>query len=138
MGLKLPVLVTVTLPFLAGLVLLAGRRRWRAIWPGAAPMSDFPANWRPRPRSRAKRPAGAELSRQALHIESKAGNEPVTEADKAANTLILQRLGAAFPDDTILSEEVPDSRARLGRGASGWSIRSTAPATSSWATPASW
>jgi 3'(2'), 5'-bisphosphate nucleotidase len=50
-----------------------------------------------------------------LHIESKAGNEPVTEADKAANTLILQRLGAAFPDDVILSEEVPDSRARLGR-----------------------
>jgi 3'(2'), 5'-bisphosphate nucleotidase len=50
-----------------------------------------------------------------LHIESKAGNEPVTEADKAANTLILQRLGAAFPEDTILSEEVPDTRARLGR-----------------------
>jgi 3'(2'), 5'-bisphosphate nucleotidase len=50
-----------------------------------------------------------------LHIESKAGNEPVTEADKAANTLIVQRLTAAFPEDTILSEEVPDTRARLGR-----------------------
>ena len=50
-----------------------------------------------------------------LHIESKAGNEPVTEADKAANTLIVQRLTAAFPDDIILSEEVPDTRARLGR-----------------------
>jgi 3'(2'), 5'-bisphosphate nucleotidase len=50
-----------------------------------------------------------------LKIESKAGNEPVTEADKAANTLIVDRLSAAFPDDTILSEEVPDSGARLGR-----------------------
>ena len=47
-----------------------------------------------------------------LHIESKPGNEPVTEADKAANTLILQRLSAAFPKDVILSEEVPDSGAR--------------------------
>ena len=50
-----------------------------------------------------------------LQIESKSGGEPVTEADKAANTLILKRLSAAFPDDTILSEEVPDSGARLGR-----------------------
>ena len=73
-----------------------------------------------------------------LHIESKSGGEPVTEADKAANTLILKRLSAAFPDDTILSEEVPDSGARLGRRRSGWSIQSTAPATSSWATPGSW
>ena len=50
-----------------------------------------------------------------LHIESKPGNEPVTEADKAANTLILERLSAAFPKDVILSEEVPDSGARIGR-----------------------
>ena len=50
-----------------------------------------------------------------LHIESKPGNEPVTEADKAANTLILERLSAAFPKDVVLSEEVPDSGARLGR-----------------------
>jgi 3'(2'), 5'-bisphosphate nucleotidase len=50
-----------------------------------------------------------------LVIESKAGNEPVTEADKAANALIVGRLGAAFPNDTILSEEIPDSGARLGK-----------------------
>jgi 3'(2'), 5'-bisphosphate nucleotidase len=50
-----------------------------------------------------------------LVIESKAGGEPVTEADKAANTLILQRLAAAFPKDVVLSEEVPDSGARIGR-----------------------
>ncbi len=42
-----------------------------------------------------------------LQIESKAGNEPVTEADRAANTLIVARLTAAFPDDIVLSEEVP-------------------------------
>lgn len=50
-----------------------------------------------------------------LLIESKAGDEPVTEADHAANTLIIRRLRAAFPDDVILSEEVPDDRSRLGR-----------------------
>ena len=50
-----------------------------------------------------------------LHIDSKAGNEPVTEADRAANTLIVERLRAAFPDDAILSEEVPDDGARIGR-----------------------
>jgi 3'(2'), 5'-bisphosphate nucleotidase len=50
-----------------------------------------------------------------LVIESKAGNEPVTEADRAANALIVERLAAAFPKDTILSEEIPDTGARLGR-----------------------
>ena len=53
--------------------------------------------------------------RKPLKIESKAGNEPVTEADRAANALIVKRLGAAFPDDIILSEEIPDTGARLGR-----------------------
>jgi 3'(2'), 5'-bisphosphate nucleotidase len=48
-------------------------------------------------------------------IEAKAGNEPVTEADRAANALIVERLAAAFPKDTILSEEIPDTGARLGR-----------------------
>ena len=50
-----------------------------------------------------------------LVIERKSGGEPVTEADKAANTLILQRLSIAFPKDVVLSEEVPDSGARIGR-----------------------
>ena len=50
-----------------------------------------------------------------LVIESKAGNEPVTEADRAASALIVGRLAEAFPDDVILSEEVPDDRKRLGR-----------------------
>jgi 3'(2'), 5'-bisphosphate nucleotidase len=53
--------------------------------------------------------------RKKMVIEAKAGNEPVTEADRAANTLIVERLAAAFPKDTILSEEIPDSGARIGR-----------------------
>jgi 3'(2'), 5'-bisphosphate nucleotidase len=48
-------------------------------------------------------------------VHSKAGNEPVTEADHAANTLIVDRLHAAFPDDVVLSEEIPDDGARQGR-----------------------
>jgi 3'(2'), 5'-bisphosphate nucleotidase len=50
-----------------------------------------------------------------LVIESKAGNEPVTEADRAASVLIVKRLKAAFPSDVVLSEEVPDTRERLGK-----------------------
>jgi 3'(2'), 5'-bisphosphate nucleotidase len=50
-----------------------------------------------------------------LAVESKAGDEPVTDADRAANTLIVSRLRAAFPDDVILSEEIPDDGSRLGR-----------------------
>ncbi len=50
-----------------------------------------------------------------LQIESKAGGEPVTAADRAASVLIVERLEKAFPADTILSEEVPDTGARLGK-----------------------
>jgi 3'(2'), 5'-bisphosphate nucleotidase len=50
-----------------------------------------------------------------LLVERKAGDEPVTEADRAASTLIVDRLQAAFPDDVVLSEEIPDDRSRLGR-----------------------
>lgn len=41
---------------------------------------------------------------------------PVTRADLEANEEICRRVGAAFPDDAILAEETPDTRARLGRG----------------------
>jgi 3'(2'), 5'-bisphosphate nucleotidase len=50
-----------------------------------------------------------------LIVQNKAGDEPVTEADHAANTLIVDRLRAAFPDDVVLSEEIPDDRSRIGR-----------------------
>jgi 3'(2'), 5'-bisphosphate nucleotidase len=46
-------------------------------------------------------------------VERKPGDEPVTEADRAASRLIIERLGAAFPDDAVLSEEVPDDGERF-------------------------
>jgi 3'(2'), 5'-bisphosphate nucleotidase len=48
-------------------------------------------------------------------VESKAEDEPVTEADLAASVLIVERLRAEFPADVILSEEVPDDQSRLGQ-----------------------
>jgi 3'(2'), 5'-bisphosphate nucleotidase len=50
-----------------------------------------------------------------LAVQIKGDDEPVTEADHAASELIVGRLKAAFPDDAILSEEIPDSGERLGR-----------------------
>ncbi|HSJ08321.1 MAG TPA: 3'(2'),5'-bisphosphate nucleotidase CysQ [Longimicrobiales bacterium] len=41
------------------------------------------------------------------------GFSPVTAADRAANTVIIEALRSAFPDDAILSEESKDSAARL-------------------------
>lgn len=44
---------------------------------------------------------------------TKEGGTPVTEADHAANRVIVGALAAAFPADAILSEESADSAARL-------------------------
>src|SRR5262249_22753130 len=41
--------------------------------------------------------------------------EPVTEADHAASELIVRRLRETFPDDVVLSEELPDTGERLGK-----------------------
>lgn len=49
-----------------------------------------------------------------IKVERKAGDEPVTIADREANALIVARLRAAFPDDAILSEELPDDGSRHG------------------------
>jgi 3'(2'), 5'-bisphosphate nucleotidase len=49
-----------------------------------------------------------------FRVFSKAGDEPVTEADHAANTLIVARLAREFPSDAILSEELPDDGSRHG------------------------
>jgi 3'(2'), 5'-bisphosphate nucleotidase len=51
--------------------------------------------------------------RKPLQIERKPGDEPVTDADRAASELIVQRLRQAFPADAILSEELPDDGARF-------------------------
>jgi 3'(2'), 5'-bisphosphate nucleotidase len=48
-----------------------------------------------------------------IAVDHKAGDEPVTAADRAANDLILARLATAFPQDAVLSEETPDDGARL-------------------------
>ncbi|MBK9032867.1 MAG: 3'(2'),5'-bisphosphate nucleotidase CysQ [Myxococcales bacterium] len=49
----------------------------------------------------------------ALGVEHKAGDEPVTVADRAASDLIVAGLRAAFPDDCVVSEESADDLARL-------------------------
>jgi 3'(2'), 5'-bisphosphate nucleotidase len=43
----------------------------------------------------------------------KAGHEPVTAADRAADDLIAAGLRAAFPEDGLLTEESEDDRSRL-------------------------
>ncbi len=49
-----------------------------------------------------------------LHVEHKAdADEPVTEADYAANDIIVRGLSEAFPDDGLLSEESIDTERRL-------------------------
>ena len=55
------------------------------------------------------------FSQQPVAVKYKAGGEPVTEADLAANTIIVGRLAQEFPGDAILSEELPDDGSRLGR-----------------------
>ncbi len=46
-------------------------------------------------------------------VEWKGRNDPVTQADRAANDLIVRELGRVFSDDGILSEETVDDGARL-------------------------
>jgi 3'(2'), 5'-bisphosphate nucleotidase len=67
------------------------------------------------------REAGAailDLYEGPLHIEQKADaddREPVTQADRIANEIIVQRLQTEFPDDGILAEESIDTSRRLNR-----------------------
>src|SRR5919206_2709279 len=70
---------------------------------------------------------GVELARRAgeaalqfyggpLRVEHKEEfDEPVTQADRAVNELIVRRLHESFPDDGILAEESVDTDRRLGR-----------------------
>jgi 3'(2'), 5'-bisphosphate nucleotidase len=50
-----------------------------------------------------------------LDVQIKGSDEPVTEADHAASALIVARLRDAFPDDVVLSEELPDTGERIGQ-----------------------
>lgn len=47
------------------------------------------------------------LRQAPLDVELKPGDEPVTIADRAANELIVRALRDHFPDDAIISEELP-------------------------------
>jgi 3'(2'), 5'-bisphosphate nucleotidase len=65
---------------------------------------------------RLAREAGALIRRlhaSGLSVDRKAGNEPVTQADRDANALLVTGLREAFPDYGILSEEAPDDGSRL-------------------------
>jgi len=48
-------------------------------------------------------------------VDTKADEEPVTEADRAANEHIVARLQELFPDDGILAEESADPAAIVGK-----------------------
>lgn len=65
---------------------------------------------------RLARRAGAVIMgyyRTGLAVEHKAGDEPVTAADREADALIAAGLLAAFPNDGLLTEESEDDRSRL-------------------------
>src|SRR5262249_19195996 len=75
----------------------------------------------------------AELARRAgalvlryfgtgVEVEAKAGNEPVTRADREASELILAGLRARLPDDVLISEEAPDDPRRLDARHRVWFI----------------
>jgi myo-inositol-1(or 4)-monophosphatase len=51
----------------------------------------------------------------SARIETKHGGSPVTEADIAADVFLAARLGAAFPDAALLSEEGEDGPERLAQ-----------------------
>lgn len=56
------------------------------------------------------RDAGAEVLRLRdgeLGVEMKAGNEPVTIADKTASDIIVRGIRTTFPMDPVISEEAP-------------------------------
>ena len=53
-----------------------------------------------------------------LHVEQKESaydSEPVTEADRSSNALIVAGIRHEFPDDGILAEESIDTERRLGK-----------------------
>ena len=54
-----------------------------------------------------------EYYHQDYRIDFKSENEPVTQADKAANAFITQRLKSLYPEDGVLAEESKDDLRRL-------------------------
>ena len=86
----------------------------------SAEIDSFGREWRVA--LRAARRAGAlilEHYEGPLRVERKVSadehTEPVTEADRAANELIVKALREEFPDDGILAEESVDTERRLDK-----------------------
>lgn len=72
----------------------------------------------------AVRAAGEAIKQHFLagaQVYTKADSSPVTDADLAANAILIERLHAAFPDDAILSEETKPEDA-VGGAARCWII----------------
>jgi myo-inositol-1(or 4)-monophosphatase len=72
----------------------------------------------------AVREAGEAIKRhyaEGARVYTKADTTPVTDADLAANAVLIERLTAAFPDDAILSEEVAPDEA-VNAAARCWMI----------------
>jgi 3'(2'), 5'-bisphosphate nucleotidase len=68
--------------------------------------------------ARVAREAGAVVLRwygEGVHVEWKGKGDPVTEADKEANALIVEAIRREYPADAVLAEESADDRSRLGR-----------------------
>ena len=47
-------------------------------------------------------------------MESKADRSPVTEADRGAEALLVDRIRSAYPEDGVLGEELGESPSRSG------------------------
>ncbi len=63
--------------------------------------------------AKAVAPIALRYHRTDLQVDRKAGNEPVTIADRMCSTFIVEELQRAFPGDTVVSEEVADTKERL-------------------------
>ena len=62
--------------------------------------------------------AGTEVVRLRsgeLSVEMKPGDEPVTVADRRASELIVAGLSASFPEDALISEELPATSEQLAK-----------------------
>ena len=69
--------------------------------------------------SRLAREAGAiimQIYATEFAVAFKGRNDPVTEADKRANELIVDGLSRAFPKDSIVAEETEDQSGALNHG----------------------
>jgi 3'-phosphoadenosine 5'-phosphosulfate (PAPS) 3'-phosphatase len=53
-----------------------------------------------------------------VSVALKGDGTPVTEADRAVERLVRERLAAARPGDALLGEELGDSRSLIGSGSS--------------------